>query len=177
VATVGPSPAGPASCDRRTPAAVTTAVVRHGVGPYRRGVATTEPDRSSRRGPGTNVVLLVAHGSRNPRAAPEHEELCARVARQASELAGEPVEVRPAYLEITEPSVPAAIDEAVAGGAATVVVVPHFLGSGNHVLEDLPALVAGARSRHPGVDVQLREHLGADPGLVDLLARRVLADG
>src|SRR5690606_5021679 len=100
VATVGPSPAGPASCDRRTPAAVTTAVVRHGVGPYRRGVATTEPDRSSRRGPGTNVVLLVAHGSRNPRAAPEHEELCARVARQASELAGEPVEVRPAYLEI-----------------------------------------------------------------------------
>jgi len=137
-------------------------------------VTTSEPDPAAPDDHSPTAVLLVAHGSRNPAAAVEHEALCERVRGRAAELAGTPVDVRAAYLEIAEPSVPAAIDDAVAAGAGKVVVVPHFLGSGNHVLVDLPALVAEAQARHVDVQVELREHLGADPGLVELLARRVL---
>lgn len=118
--------------------------------------------------PTRHATLLVAHGSRNPAAADAHTALCAAVA----ELAGAPV--RPAYLEITEPSIPDAVDRAVADGATRVRIVPHFLGPGNHVLVDIPAIVATARERHPTVRIELVEHLGADPALVELLAARVL---
>lgn len=121
------------------------------------------------------VVLLVAHGSRNPRAAEEHEQLCLSVTDAVAD-APDPVPVRPAYLEITSPSIPEAIDQAVADGATEVRLLPHFLSSGNHVLVDLPAAVAAARERHPGVRIELRQHLGADPALVDLLAEKIAPD-
>ena len=123
----------------------------------------------------STVVLLVAHGSRNPRAAEEHEQLCLAVTDAVADTA-DPVPVLPAYLELTSPSIPDAIDDAVAGGATEVRLLPHFLGSGNHVLVDLPAAVAAARERHPDVRIELRQHLGADPALVDLLASKVAPD-
>lgn len=82
------------------------------------------------------------------------------------------VPVRPAYLEISSPSIPDAIERAVADGARTITLLPHFLSSGNHVLVDLPAITSAARQQHPGVRIELAEHLGADPGLVELLAAR-----
>ena len=81
----------------------------------------------------------------------------------------------PAYLELAEPSIPAAIDSAIAAGATQVRLVPHFLGPGNHVMVDIPEIVAAARQRHPGIEVELSEYLGADPALIDLLAARVVA--
>ena len=122
------------------------------------------------------IVVLVAHGSRSPLAGEEHLRLCAAVQEEATRDAGAPVQVRPAFLELAEPSIPAAIDAAVADGAVRIRLLPHFLNSGNHVLRDLPAAVADASERHPGVEIELAERLGADPGLVELLARRVLAD-
>lgn len=116
----------------------------------------------------------MAHGSRNPLSAAAHQELCAAVAERSSAVAGAPIEVRPAYLELSSPSIPDAIDGAVQQGATSIRVLPHFLGPGNHVMVDIPALVDEARTRHPGVDIELAEHLGADPALVDLLATRVV---
>jgi sirohydrochlorin ferrochelatase len=121
-------------------------------------------------------VLLVAHGSRNPAAAVEHERLCAAVQAASDDGSATAPVVRPAYLEITEPSIPAAIDAAVAEGATSVRLLPHFLSPGNHVLVDLPAIASDAAARHPHTSIELAEHLGADPGLVALLATRVLAD-
>lgn len=81
--------------------------------------------------------------------------------------------VEPAYLELAEPSISDAIDAAVEQGARTIRLVPHFLGPGNHVAVDIPEIVEAARTRHPGVELELAEYLGADPGLVELLASRV----
>lgn len=120
----------------------------------------------------STIVLLVAHGSRNPRAAEEHKRLCELVA-QALDQTTASVQVRPAYLELTEPSMATAIDDAVRAGATTIRVLPHFLNSGNHVLIDLPAIVEAAREAHPNIDIRLETHLGADPGLIELTARRI----
>jgi sirohydrochlorin cobaltochelatase len=115
----------------------------------------------------STAVVLIAHGSRNPATATAHRELCEQVAARAGTA------VAPAYLELSQPSIPDAIDAAVAGGAHTVRLVPFFLHVGNHVLRDLPDIVAAARDRHPDVTVVLEEHVGADPALVDLVARRL----
>lgn len=112
-------------------------------------------------------MVLIAHGSRNPDAAAGHASLVARVRRRSA------ISVVPAFLELNEPSIPRAIDDAVAAGATTVRLLPYFLHVGNHVASDLPELAAEARRRHAGVEVVLEEHIGADPALVDLVARRI----
>jgi sirohydrochlorin cobaltochelatase len=124
--------------------------------------------------PVERVVLVVAHGSRNPAAALEHERLCAAVQAEldADHAAGGAPRVRPAYLEITMPDIPSAIDAAVADGATSIRLLPHFLSPGNHVAVDLPRITSEAAARHPGVHLELAEHLGADPALVALLAHR-----
>ena len=142
----GPSAVGPGPATR-------CCIVDHGVGPYRGAVSES--------------VLLIAHGSRNPAAQADHERLCERVGVAAG------VPVRPAYLELAEPGITAAIDAAVAGGAERVRLVPVFLHSGNHVARDIPEAVAAARAAHPGVTIELDEHVGADPALVDLIAARI----
>lgn len=113
------------------------------------------------------VVVLIAHGSRNELTARDHAELC----RQVAARSGTPV--HPAFLELSEPSIPDAVDAAVGDGAGRVRLVPFFLHVGNHVQRDLPAIAEAARERHPGVVIDLEPHVGADPGLVDLVAARV----
>lgn len=113
------------------------------------------------------MVLLVAHGSRNPAAQAAHVALVDALA------AATDATVRPAYLEMAEPSIPDAIDHAVDAGASHLRVLPCFLHPGNHVLVDIPDLVESARERHPGARIDLLAHLGADPALVGLLARQL----
>ncbi len=120
------------------------------------------------------ITLLVAHGSRNPRAIQAHEAFCAAVAQRAAVAGAGSVAVRAAYLEINRPSIAEAIDSAVEDGATSMRIVPHFLAPGNHVTVDIPAIVELARLRHPAVSIELTEHSGADPALVDVLAARVL---
>jgi sirohydrochlorin ferrochelatase len=115
--------------------------------------------------------LVIAHGSRNPDLVAAHGQVCDGIARRVADRAT----VRPAYLELTEPSIPDAIDAAVAGGARRVVLVPYFLHVGNHTLRDLPAILDDARSRHPDVGLALAEHLGVDERLVEVAIDRATA--
>lgn len=112
------------------------------------------------------VTVLIAHGSRSPATGEDHARLCAAVAERSG------TDVRPGFLELSEPSVADAVAGAAADGATEVRLLPYFLHVGNHVRRDLPALAEAARAAHPGVTVTLEDHIGADPALVDLVARR-----
>ncbi len=89
--------------------------------------------------------------------------LCADVARGAG------VPVLPGFLEMTEPSIPQALEASVARGATRVVVLPYFLHPGMHVRRDLVAIVDAARAAHPNVTFDIAEFLGADPGITAIL--------
>ena len=95
------------------------AVVDHDDGPYRGAVARPEADHRP-----DAVTLLVAHGSRNARATADHTALCNAVADESGRT------VRPAFLEISEPSIGDAVDAAVRDGARVVIVVPLFVHAG-----------------------------------------------
>lgn len=56
-----------------------------------------------------------------------------------------------AFLELMSPSLPEAIDRLANEGAQAIHVVPLFLAPGSHTREDLPELLAAARTRWPGV--------------------------
>ncbi len=108
------------------------------------------------------MIVLVAHGTRDPAGAEVVERLAARVRR-----AGPTVEV--AYADVREPDVTTVL----AGTRDSAVVVPAFLASGYHVRTDIPAQVAA--SGHG--DVALARPLGADPALVGVAERRLAEAG
>ena len=118
---------------------------------------------------GRTIVVLAAHGSRLAAANDAHGALVARV---ATELGGDVV---PGFLELVEPSIGAAIDGAVTGGATRVLVLPYFLHPGNHTSRDIPAIVEEARARHPDASIDVLPLFGADAALSRLISAQLRA--
>jgi sirohydrochlorin ferrochelatase len=110
-------------------------------------------------------VLLVGHGSRDPRFAATVTTIL-RAVRVA--LPDERVEV--AYLDLNQPLVATVLDELAATGAP-VSVVPLLLGDGYHSCFDLPVLLDAARRRRPAVPMMQTPVLGS-AALVDALCDR-----
>jgi len=111
-------------------------------------------------------LLLVAHGSRREASNEEVRSLAATLA----ELAGLRFDqVDCAFLEIAEPSISDAIEEAVRAGADEVVVLPYFLSAGRHVAEDIPAEVELKSREYPKVRVRLAPYLGRSKDLPRIL--------
>jgi sirohydrochlorin ferrochelatase len=114
----------------------------------------------------SRALLVVAHGSRREQSNEEVRELTRALAERA---AGEFGQVRSAFLELAEPSIPDGIEQCIAGGAAEVVVLPYFLSAGRHVARDIPEEVAGKVSEHPQVNITIAPYLGAAEGIVELM--------
>jgi len=114
------------------------------------------------------AVLIVDHGSRNPRANAQLEALAQRVAEQRPDWI-----VHFAHMEIAEPDIPTGLARCVADGAASIVVHPYFLGAGFHIEETVPEKVAEAARAHPHVRVTISAHFGSHDGVADLLIEHV----
>lgn len=106
------------------------------------------------------VLVLLAHGSRAEPALDAHRDLAALVADATG------LTVLPAFLEMAQPDLPSVIDAAAVDGAEHITVLPHFLGPGNHVGRDIPALVETARKRHPEVPITLADYTGNRPEML-----------
>ncbi|NIH82364.1 sirohydrochlorin chelatase [Amycolatopsis viridis] len=106
------------------------------------------------------MIVLAAHGTRDPRGARVIEQLADRVRAAA------PVPVRVAYADVRQPDVTTVLDS-VRGCQA--VVVPAFLASGYHVRTDIPAQIAASRHRHAVV----AEPFGPAPELIGVLRDRL----
>ena len=117
------------------------------------------------------MLIVVAHGSRAEGTPEAHARLCAEIERRIE------APVSGAFLEITPPDIPAAIDAAVVGGATEIVLLPYFLLAGNHTTRDIPEIMERARQAHPGIRVTMTAPVGPDPRLVDICVDRALAAG
>ena len=79
-----------------------------------------------------------------------------------------------AYLEITPPSVSAAIHALVKKGAGEIRVLPYFLLFGKHIKENLPRIVKAARQAHKGrIRIKLCPYLGYSPKIVSVVKQRL----
>lgn len=115
-----------------------------------------------------NILLLIAHGSRNKTANDEIMQLAQRVQQLDDDRFAAVV---PAFLEFAEPDIVSGIEECVARGASRITVLPYFLAAGNHVARDIPAVLDLARKAHPGLDIEQTTHLGS----AESMAHTILA--
>lgn len=118
--------------------------------------------------PGPQSLLLVAHGSRDPRHAATIEQIACATRAERPDL-----EVRVGYLDHHAPSV---TDALAATGAAHTVAVPLLLGNAFHGRVDVPAALAEGSAR-TGVDVTTATVLGPCPELLPALTRQVRLSG
>src|SRR5271169_6150863 len=109
-------------------------------------------------------LILFGHGARDPQWVQPFERLAARVRAQTT------AEVRLAFLEFMAPDLLAAAEALIAGGVASIHIVPVFFGQGGHVQRDLPARVEALRQRHPGVDFHCAAAVGEDAAVIEALA-------
>ena len=117
----------------------------------------------------THAIILFGHGSRDPLWRLPMETVATRVRALQPGVA-----VRCAYLELDSPSLPEAAAQLVQAGAQRLTILPMFLGTGRHAREDLPLLLEQVRAAHPGVQVDLKQAVGENMQVVDLLARIAL---
>ncbi len=113
------------------------------------------------------ALLVIGHGSRDPRAGAELERLVAMVRGLLPGTA-----VGAGCLELAEPHIDAALDELVAGGATDIVAVPVVLFGAGHLKDDGPAVLGRARRRHPGVRFRLARDLGIHPAVLAVAEER-----
>ncbi|WP_129843073.1 CbiX/SirB N-terminal domain-containing protein [Streptomyces sp. RFCAC02] len=118
------------------------------------------------------TLLLVAHGSRDPRHAATVAALTARVRALAPG-----VTVAAGFLDFCVPDVDRAVERLHAEGERHIVAVPLLLNHAFHARTDIPAVLAGCAARFPGLTIAQAEVLGPDPLLLTALERRLAGAG
>ena len=117
------------------------------------------------------AIVLFAHGSRDPAWQRPMLAVAQRIRDQRPQAW-----VACAYLELTEPSLPQAVAQAVSLGHVHIRVLPMFLGVGKHVREDLPVLMAQLQQDHPHVRFDLQPAVGEQSAVLDALAKAAILD-
>ncbi|KUN72713.1 sirohydrochlorin cobaltochelatase [Streptomyces canus] len=117
-----------------------------------------------RRRPEPPALVLVAHGSRDPRTLNTVHRLLDQVREQRPGL---PVHL--GHIELNEPLLP---DTLASLGTAEAVLVPLLLSRGYHVKRDIPEMAAASAAR-----ARVAAPLGPHPLLVETLHARLIEAG
>ncbi|GJQ60705.1 MAG: cobalamin biosynthesis protein CbiX [Candidatus Scalindua sp. AMX11] len=112
------------------------------------------------------ALLLVAHGSRRQQSNDEVVLLADKLRKKC--FARYSI-VHAAFLELAEVLIPDGIKKCIDEGASSVIVLPYFLNSGRHVVEDIPNIVNDTMKYYPDVDIRIAPHLGASDLMMELL--------
>ncbi|MCC8477848.1 sirohydrochlorin chelatase [Streptomyces globisporus] len=118
------------------------------------------------------TLLVIAHGSRDPRHAATVHALTERVRAERPGL-----RVETAFLEFNAPSVPRVLERLAAQGADEVVALPLLLTRAFHAKTDIPSVLREARARLPGLRIRQADVLGPSPLLNATLGRRLREAG
>ncbi|MFD7290352.1 sirohydrochlorin chelatase [Streptomyces sp. NPDC059863] len=134
----------------------------------------THPARRGRptRHAGPPVLLVIAHGSRDPRHAATVHALAGRLRSLRPGL-----RVETGFLDFNAPSVPQLLDRLALEDVRDVIALPLLLTRAFHAKSDIPAVLREASARHPRLRIRQAEVLGPSPLLTDALERRLYEAG
>ncbi|WP_435235751.1 sirohydrochlorin chelatase [Psychromonas sp. PT13] len=112
------------------------------------------------------ALLLVAHGSRRKQSNEEVIKLAEKL--KANSTAQYEI-IHAGFLELADPLIPDGIKQCIDEGASSIIVLPYFLNSGRHVVEDIPNIVEQTQVNYPNIEIKIAAHLGASELMMDLL--------
>jgi len=115
------------------------------------------------------ALLLVGHGSRDPRGAQEFHELVSLVRDHA------PMPVEGGFIELSQPPISECVNNLRERGEREVSAVPLMLLAAGHAKDDVPATLVREKMTHPDLDFHYGRALGIRPELLELMDERISA--
>ncbi|WP_165855016.1 sirohydrochlorin chelatase [Marinobacter sp. JSM 1782161] len=106
-------------------------------------------------------VLLLAHGSSDPKWCATFEKLAAPSLSSIPDAAI-------AYMELSQPSLDDEVRRAADDGVKSITVLPLFLAAGRHLRKDVPAMLERLSTEH-GIAIELSAPVGEHPLLGDAI--------
>lgn len=90
------------------------------------------------------AIVLAGHGSRDPDGVNEFMQLVDALKARAGERP-----VAHGFLEFARPTIDEAVQQVIAAGAKTVVMVPGVLLAATHAKNDMPSELLALQQAHP----------------------------
>jgi sirohydrochlorin cobaltochelatase len=116
------------------------------------------------------ALLIVGHGSRDPRGAREFHELVALVRERNPALS-----VEGGFIELSRPPISECVNRLAGGGARNIAAVPLMLLAAGHAKDDIPATLVREKMNHPEVGFEYGRALGIRPELLELMDEKISA--
>jgi sirohydrochlorin cobaltochelatase len=114
------------------------------------------------------ALLVVGHGSRDPRGAKEFQDLVSLLRRNNRSL---PIEG--GFIELSRPPISECVERLVEDGARDISAVPLMLLAAGHAKDDIPATLVREKINHPEVDFHYGRPLGIRPELLELMDEKI----
>jgi sirohydrochlorin cobaltochelatase len=116
------------------------------------------------------ALMIVGHGSRDPRGAREFHDLVALVRRRNPSLT-----VEGGFIELSRPPISECVDRLAESEARNVAAVPLMLLAAGHAKDDIPATLVREKMGHPEMSFSYGRALGIRPELLELVDERISA--
>jgi sirohydrochlorin cobaltochelatase len=114
------------------------------------------------------ALLIVGHGSRDPRGTREFHDLVGLVRRRNPSLT-----VEGGFIELSRPPISECVDRLADRGARNVAAVPLMLLAAGHAKDDIPATLVREKMGHPEMSFSYGRALGIRPELLELMDERI----
>ncbi len=111
-------------------------------------------------------LVLVAHGSSDPRWREPFEDLCRTLKQELGEQT-----VTLAYMEMAEPDLMTVIERSFSQGIRHFSILPLFMAAGGHVSTDIPHQATQAMAAHPEITLDLLPPAGEHPQVIAAISR------
>ena len=114
-------------------------------------------------------LILMAHGSKDPRWRKSFEEFEKNVVNELGEK-----KVSLCYMEFIEPRLEAVIDAEVKKGINDFKVFPLFMSGGGHVDRDIPNQVESIKNKHSNINIEILPAIGENSLVLDAMKKVVM---
>ena len=114
-------------------------------------------------------ILLISHGSPREEANNAFSELTTKVAARLNSN-----NILPTFFSIKRPNIMDQMDKLAQQGIKRVIMLPYFLGNGQHIRADIPAQLEQCNERYPEIEIEFLSTLQGEPGVEDVLTERLM---
>lgn len=111
------------------------------------------------------ALIIIAHGSKVKSSNDEIVDIISKIKASVDDK----ILVFHAFLELSEPSVFMAINNAIAENCQKIKIFPYFLAAGKHVQEDIPCEIKKFKKLYPQIEFILLPHIGKCNGIEDMI--------